>query len=421
MRTAMVLAAALLAACGDDSGAHPDGAMPDGSGSADAPGAAAVHVTITGRGQARPGVQVYFQNADSTLAGMGMTDASGAVAGPIGAGGFVTALDPFASQQPETRIYTVAGVQPGEHLAFDGAFQDTHETAGTPTSVSFTVTVPSTSGAATYELMCAGGGHANVPAGAATAVTLADCPATGDLLVIAKDAGGALASSFWARDVMFSASPTLDLSSDPYEPFAISTTEAPAAFTVHPIDLLATGAGDFTAPTLVDSDPATNTYSFHLPQLDGANNIAVAEYGDSTQGYEVFRYGPGGGDFAFDLASQGIAALPATASFDSGGLHWTTDGTGAAPDFAYVRATVGGAEWWLASAIATSGTASTVAFPQLPLSQYAVTASTPIEYVERWSAVGGWDARRPRAFEEIYSTLIGETGAGIAAEAVFDP
>ena len=51
-----------------------------------------VTVTVTNHGQPAPGIPIYFQNADSSLAEMVRTDRTGVATGAIGADGFIRGL-----------------------------------------------------------------------------------------------------------------------------------------------------------------------------------------------------------------------------------------------------------------------------------------------------------------------------------------
>jgi hypothetical protein len=160
MRLECLLAFALIACGGNgvhhlaDSGI--DGANPDAPGSNSS---GIVTVEVTSNGAPAAGVQVYFQNADSTLVddGSAVTDATGKVTAMMAAGGFVTVIEP---QNPdavgENTLDTFAGVKPGDVL---------HDDVGSPTTtpvqsvVNLTIPTDLAVGVTQYELYasCSGG------------------------------------------------------------------------------------------------------------------------------------------------------------------------------------------------------------------------------------------------------------------------
>ncbi|HET9993195.1 MAG TPA: hypothetical protein VFQ65_31885, partial [Kofleriaceae bacterium] len=135
----------VLAACGDDSSRKIIDAPP---GQHDAPPlidsppqALPVLVTVVfADGTPVPGVHVYFQNADSSVVGATMLDASGNARQVMNAGGYATALVPnvliggFGGGMQYTAA-TWAGVKPGDHLILTPP-------AGGGVSIPATVTIP---------------------------------------------------------------------------------------------------------------------------------------------------------------------------------------------------------------------------------------------------------------------------------------
>jgi len=80
----------------------------------DAQTSGVVTLTITSGTAGVADVKVYFQNADSSVVAVAMTDANGVASATMEAGGYVTAIDPFAAvsvptgklrkQQPASRV-----------------------------------------------------------------------------------------------------------------------------------------------------------------------------------------------------------------------------------------------------------------------------------------------------------------------------
>src|ERR1700733_7288069 len=95
-----------MLACGHDTGGK------------DSVTGAPVTVAVTALGLPAPGLQVYFQDADSTLVANVQTGSDGTARAATPAGGFVTVVQPGSS----ATLYTYAGVEPDDVLLLDTAF-----------------------------------------------------------------------------------------------------------------------------------------------------------------------------------------------------------------------------------------------------------------------------------------------------------
>ena len=123
--TLLVLA---LAACGDDSNNRKiiDAPHVDIDGK-DLDSALPNPVTVTVKNQPGPtaDVEVYFQNADSTLVATAHTDANGTASQVMAAGGFVSLINPYVNAGvgalTNYTLITWAGVKPGDHLVIDNS------------------------------------------------------------------------------------------------------------------------------------------------------------------------------------------------------------------------------------------------------------------------------------------------------------
>src|ERR1700733_14986133 len=110
-----------LADGGGDAPRAPDGAPPD------APAMGAVSVTVTLEGSGAANVPVYFQDADSTIVSDTVTDGSGVATATMGAGGFVTVVEPaiavtvngVVGTETNGSLLTWSGVKPGDNLRDD--------------------------------------------------------------------------------------------------------------------------------------------------------------------------------------------------------------------------------------------------------------------------------------------------------------
>src|SRR5580693_1936798 len=113
----------IVAACGDSGVRHSSDApatFGDAPGIGDAPIAPTpVVVTVTYDGSGVAGLSAIFTNADGSPVTTLLTDATGTASQLLGAGGYVTVVDPFPIEPSfiaPSNLYTWAGVNPGDHL-----------------------------------------------------------------------------------------------------------------------------------------------------------------------------------------------------------------------------------------------------------------------------------------------------------------
>src|SRR5512143_11333 len=89
---------ACFVACGDDGNRHiVDAPLQTDGPSIDSPSLLPVTLTITVNAMPYAGVHVYFQNTDSSVVAMAVTDVTGTASAVMAAGGYVTAVNPFTT------------------------------------------------------------------------------------------------------------------------------------------------------------------------------------------------------------------------------------------------------------------------------------------------------------------------------------
>ena len=339
----------LVAACGDDGVHHLADAPPSPDASHDAspdgPVTGPVSLTVTNAGAGLMGVPVYFQNADSSLVAMMMTDATGTATATMGAGGYVTALNPFA-QVPTFLINngddlrTFAGVKPGDHLRLDQR--------GLSASLSFTVTVPVDANATEYRLFTScsdgfvqsvfGSGSGFTPT---FTVFVYGC-ATVDLAVLTFDINAAPSQALFHAGQAVTDGGQVDLT-DPYvapTTYTLAYANVPSAFTSLSVaHVLASPAGPMNR-TNTGADVVNNAASLTLtqPPVTGASAVISTQLFPATSmGFQtVLDWGPQANPTTLDLASVLLPeyATAPTVDIPTHAVTWTSTGGAAQPDFA---------------------------------------------------------------------------------------
>jgi len=356
-RLAILATSWVLWACGHDGG---HGNKPDAPGMPTA-------LTVTRSGSPVAGVHTYFLNADSSLVATVDTDAAGTASAVVGAGGSVTALDPFTSASAAAMegddLRTFLGVQPGDQLAL---------TQTDAKSTTFTLKVAAASNANTYDVLTSCGAASVVPGGGAGGrVTLFNCHGAADIVILASALNGVIkvpVSGLYHPNVALTDGGTVDLTGDTYRALTGVTfnyANAPNA-TISISHTLVSAAGGL-APfvTAFTGKPAT----LQEPTIAGATEVVDTTVG-LTSKHHVVEWGPLAATYMLDLANVLLPDLTAAPSFSAATklVSWTEGAAGAAPDLTTTTIDVarsdGSRHWhWT---VAGPYTAGTLAFPVLP-------------------------------------------------------
>lgn len=183
------LACALLVACGDGGDpANPD-APPIN------PGSVSVEVRVRGVPQAN--VEVMFQEADSTVTSVTATGLDGIATGDIGAGGFVTVVEPRQGTGRDT-LSTFTNVRPDDALHLD---LDPPVPQGDPVTFGLQITPDTDPLAVSHVVKSTCGDVLGFGIAEPVDVTMLGCGPTTDMLVISGDETGAPLHAKLARDV----------------------------------------------------------------------------------------------------------------------------------------------------------------------------------------------------------------------------
>jgi len=333
----------------------------------DAPAGIPVALTVTRNGAPVPGVHTYFLNADSALVATVDTDAAGTASAAVGAGGSVTALDPFATAGSVALdgndLRTFLGVQPGDQLAL---------TQTDSQSITFTLKVAATGNATVYDVLTSCGAASVVPGGGAGGrITLFDCHGAADIVVLASTLNGVVkvpVSALFHPNVALTQGGTVDLTADTYRPLTgvtFNDTNAPNA-TITISHTLVSAAGRI-APFVTDftGKPAT----LEEPTIPGATSIVDTAVGLTSE-HHVVDWGPLAATFTLDLNNWLRPDLTAAPSFSAATklVSWTEGPAGAAPDLTTTTIDVtrsAPARHWHWT-VAGPYTAGALAFPVLP-------------------------------------------------------
>jgi hypothetical protein len=435
----------VLAACGDDSarkiadapaGPHDSPPLIDSP-----PQMLQVVATVTNAdGSAVAGVHVYFQNADSSVVGETMLDASGNARQLMNAGGYVTALVP-APPPPGFGlsvgyyVFTWAGVKPGDHLLLSPPSSPNAD-------ISATVTIPlDSANAATItqyvvQSTCSYAATAGPPTGSgatntALNVSFFDGCSAADMFVLALDSGNQVVSSFEIPAQPVTANEMIDYTAQTYTAAvarAYSLTNNPnPTDTISINDQYFTGRGIVyagTATNLASEDPATGTAQMPAPPA-GALDVIEATQHDASTKRTVIEWGTSGA-YSQDWGTHLLPDFATAPSLDTGThvMGWTTTGGTATPDYALVgldlyRSSTN-AQWQWGIAVPTGTQA---AFPNLPTDVVDVNVAADDSVftadVRMVKVPGGYDAVRGNVFQTTTPVPTGATG--IAALSEYQP
>ncbi|MEO8844506.1 MAG: hypothetical protein ABI591_21135 [Kofleriaceae bacterium] len=426
-----------LAACGDDAGNRKimdapaviqDEGMIDGATNP-------VTVTVTNSGGPAADIEVYFQNADSTLVATAHTDANGVASQVMAAGGFVTVVNAYGVQPglggiTTNDLDTWAGVKPGDHLVFDTSY------ASTSATVTIQLPLDTANGAASYTVFttCSNGGTATIPAPSGTGVStvaqqifLGGCGGTADVMVVANDIDNQAVSSFYVPAQPINDGDTIDYTAKTYAAVAQRAYELdnnPSTDNSIVLDdrfVTSRGQVYFASSNAAG---ATATTTLALPALPtGALDVVHTDQQVNSTGRNTVAWGPSAADYTVDYGASLLGDFSVDPTFDTGTqtLGWTL-GAGMAPVFSVssISGQRAGASSWSWQIVGPSGTQ--VALPTLPsdVADFTLMATDTIfiDGVGIGYAPGGYDAFRPIAFQGPPAP----TGAtGIAAYNLWQP
>lgn len=440
-------AAAAVVACGDDGGANklPDAPLP-GSDSAlpDTPQPPApARLTILQAGAPVEGVDVYFQNADSSLVAKVPTDANGIAEATVMPNAFVTVVNPFAFPVPagvtQSDLRTYAGVQPGDRLVL---------TDGTPneTLTNVNVVVDEDPNGSQYKMWATcmvffQKSSASMPyyfsVGSAGTVRptaspdLINCPTKTDVLIESEDGLGAGVGWIFKDDVAVAAAATIDIT-DAYTAtpsVTLEYTDAPASlFGINVQNILATSDGALWREDInLGSGATTTTYTRPAPA--GATQVFVADlFVGGSSSNTLVDWMPIATAPTLSLTGSLLRQITGAGAFDAttATATWPEEATGEAPDLAIVavtairKATASVWTWKIAGPV----TGASLVYPTLPadIAQYNVVAGdqTSIYDVTTAKVPGGYATVRPIVLSQNLAGYFAGPSGRILVQRYFD-
>jgi hypothetical protein len=401
--------------CGDDSNIRHTPDAPPGIDGQVTPDTAnqAVTVTVTRDGMGLDGVVVYFQNADSSLVKMAMTDASGVASTVMAAGGSVTALDPFSSGQAgiqQNMLFTWEGVKPGDNLIL----RDTNRPVINVNVIAPTVADKSIVGYLFYTSCSydpSGDGLQTTGTTATGSVTLYGCGGTADVLVTAYNSASDVVQYIYKQGVTASDGGTIDLSTEPYAPATNRsytwTGTVAGTFNLDIRDIFASPSGPIWQTYNGVTPDAANT-SFPVPAFPGAKDVVIAtqQAAAGVSQRRVIDWGTVTDTFTSDFGSKLLPELGQYPMPDipGHGITWAETGGAVQPDFTLAavfaqRQTPPRFWQWI---VAAPHTAGQLKFPTLPTDLFDYNFATG-DGVSAAALIlvkvpGGYDAARGPIF-----------------------
>ncbi|MEO6773582.1 MAG: hypothetical protein ABI467_11255 [Kofleriaceae bacterium] len=431
--TLLVLA---LAACGDDSARKivdaPAG-QPDAPPLIDAPPQVLPVLVSVNNPDGTPvaGAHVYFQNADSSVVGATMLDASGNARQLMNPGGYATALVPntapgLGGPSASYLAFTWAGVKPGDHLLLS---PPSEPSASIPTTLTIPLDAANTATITQYEIQstCSYSSYVAPPTGsgatnAAVTYSFWDGCTAADVFVVALDGNNQPVSSFAISGQPINANEIIDYTAKTYDAAVIRsytfTNNADAASAISLNDAYLTGRGTLYSGTQAIAsaeDPAT--IAAQAPaQPQGSLDVIQATQSVPSTNRTFLEWGTTGA-YTQDWGGHLLPDFATAPTLDTGThiLGWTTTGGAATADFSLVAvdafrgSTSTRWQWGIAAPAGTQ-----VAFPTLPTDvtdlNVAADDTLRVDQVRIAKVPGGYDAIRGNVFQLAGPAPTGATG-----------
>ncbi|HEX4453869.1 MAG TPA: hypothetical protein VH143_23555 [Kofleriaceae bacterium] len=411
-----------LVACGDDGIRHiadAPASFDDAGPRGDTPVAPApVTVTVTFDGSGVAGVSAIFTNLDGSPVAIVQTDATGAASHVLGAGGYVTVVDPFpiepgfiASDVTPSNLYTWAGVKPGDQLVLyesnesGSATNFTLDTAAVPTATTYNATA-----------VCQGGGGYGNGSSALLPMQLFGCT-TADIYVAAYDSSNALLATLFHPALAVTADQTVDLSaSDHYVAGVAATysfTNLPSSGVQIDYDMVGSagvlnGFAQFTG--VVTGSASLAITQSALPAAEVA--FVITDFATPQNTHDVYAWSPAAAtSYALDASTAMLPDVTAVPVFDyaTDKLAWTA-GSGVAPDAILAELNFQNDPAVASWSIVAPYTDGELQFPPIAGMMPAMTDAMEIGELATANVPGGYDAIRAFALAELDPAVLARLG-----------
>ncbi len=351
------------------------------------------------------GLRVFFQDVDSSLVLATRTQRDGTANAFMAPGGFVTVVE-----ADEVRLFTFAGVMPGDHLIVDRRVR--HSTD----QVTVTVTVPEDPGAVGYQVRTPCGQHNFSDLwpvrGSTATLDFIVSPCDGqvsDMLVMSFDT---LDTSGPPRGFLYRPAVPIEVLSNPTftGPFhppttsTISLTNVPEPsqlFTM--VQALGTKPGLFTAYGALTRGAGWSA-TLRLPIPPGATVVTRIDEqaaADRISSFHLIDWGDFAAAHTIDVGGAALHPLVGRPTFEpeSHTVRWREGPEGAQPDavlveLSYTRPGLADIAAW--RMIAPHGAETTARFPVLPAPELGphATDDPNVFGITTLSTAGGFDAIR---------------------------
>ncbi len=423
----LVLVVLCVAACGDDSGVrHLDAHMadsplppPDGP-NPDAPPQPVKLIVTTAGGVPNPGVKVYFQNADSSVVASMTTDVTGAASAVMAAGGYVTAINPYALALfggVTDDVETFAGVKPGDVLRLDQASPSVGIT------VNITAPPDAAAGVVSYLIYASclpnGATLLNAPNGSGAVnatgqIILSGCNGTADIMIVTTDDANNPLDYIYAPATAVVDQTSLDFTASAYT----AATARAFTYTDTPVvddslvvqDTLVTSRGavfEQNTSQGISAGPPIN-FTLQMPAFTGAFDVLSTEesVGGVLSTRNILDWAPYAATYTLDYQAHLVPDITDFPVLDTSThtLSWPEAGGTLPAQLVVVNAGVfrqADVKSWNWNIAAPHDTK--VMFPNLPTDVYdynvAQADSFSVFTMVSANVPGGYDAARPRILE----------------------
>lgn len=435
-----------MVACGDDGGANklPDAPLADAA-TPDTPDQPVpARLTIKRDGVGVEGIDVYFQNADSSLVAKVPTNANGVAEARIAPGAFVTVVNPFERVLTGLRqvdVQTFAGVQPGDQLQLS---------EGSPERIytNIQATIDPDPNGAQYKMWATckifydksdatmpyyfsvGSGGSDRP----TATTdLVNCGSTTDMLIESEDGTGSSAGWIFKDDVAVSEGASIDIT-DAYTATPTVTlqyTDLPTTvFSIYASNVLATSDGPLWREALSIGSGGGSSISYQRPAPPTATQVFFTNLSLSSgpTSHYVVDWMPITTAPTLSLSNALLRRITSAPAYDAATATatWVEEATGEAPDLAIARVTATRDGTPLAWSWRLAGPVSgaTLKYPTLPseIAQYNVAADDDVAIYDLTVAKvpGGYNTVRPIVLSQDLAGFFAGTSGRVLVQRYFD-
>lgn len=393
-----------VAACGGGENRKVDAGVTPDQQDIDAPTAGdPVEITVTSAGVGIEGVRVHFQGPDSSVISTTMTDATGKASALMPNGGYVTAINPFASTGGTfVDIRTFAGVEPGDDLVLKDSL------GGQVTDVLVTFPTDNDNTVTQYVVFspCDTASITQSGSGASVSLGLYGACLTGtDLLVASANANDEIVHWLFLPNVT-PVNDAIDLSS-------MTLTQTPVTKTYTINNIVSSSRYDvrqelWTAKGLVfEGETFTNGPSgaptLTVPNVSGAVDVVIGEteVSNGLGGHVLVNWGAPSTAITVDVAPRLLAEVTDLPTFDATThkVAWQQAATGQTPDFAISYTHASRSALFIEWSLIAPYTAGSAQFPTLPPEgsldyNFLPTDTIGVDFLIFGKVPGGYDAVR---------------------------